>query len=106
MKKIIDGFLITALVCCICAFASCSKEGSGCKRTNVLYLLTWTYYVPEAALRQFENEYGCRVKVDTYDSNEVMYAKLMAGASGYDIAFPSQDYASIMLKQGMPKEID
>ena len=35
-----------------------------------------------------------------------MYAKFMAGASDYDIAFPSQDYASIMLKQGMLKEID
>lgn len=106
MKKTIDGILITALVCCVFGFASCSKESGGRKRSNVLYLFTWTYYVPEAALRRFESEYDCRVKVDTYDSNEVMYAKFMAGASGYDIAFPSQDYASIMLKQGMLKEID
>ena len=103
MKKIIDGILIAAFVCCVFGFSSCSGCGG---RSNVLYLFTWTYYVPEAALRQFESEYGCTVKVDTYDSNEVMYAKLRAGASGYDIAFPSQDYASIMLKQGMLKEID
>ena len=104
MKKIIDGIFIALILCCV--FASCSKEGGGRRRSNVLYLFTWTYYVPESAIRRFESEYGCTVKVDTYDSNEVMYAKLLAGASGYDIAFPSQDYASIMLKQGMLKEID
>ena len=35
-----------------------------------------------------------------------MYAKLRNGASGYDITFPSQDYTSIMIKQGMLQEID
>src|SRR5574344_1052602 len=76
------------------------------KDDNMLYLFNWTYYTPDSVLQAFEKEYGCTVKVDTFDSNEVMYAKLKAGASGYDITFPSQDYASIMIKQNMLREID
>ncbi len=76
------------------------------KDDNTLYLFNWTYYTPDSVLQAFEKEYGCTVKVDTFDSNEVMYAKLKAGASGYDITFPSQDYTSIMIKQNMLQQID
>ena len=44
--------------------------------------------------------------MDNFASNEEMFAKLKAGASGYDIVFPSQDYASIMIAEGMLKELD
>lgn len=76
------------------------------KDDGILYLYNWTYYTPDEVLRQFEKEYNCTVKVDTYDSNEVMYAKLKAGAQGYDIAFPSQDFTSLMINQGMVEQID
>ena len=35
-----------------------------------------------------------------------MFAKLKAGAKGYDIVFPSQDYVTIMIKENMLQEID
>ncbi len=43
---------------------------------------------------------------DTYDSNETMFAKLKAGARGYDLAMPSADYTSIMIKENMLLKID
>lgn len=39
----------------------------------------WTDYIDPAVLRQFEQETGTRVIYDTYDSNEVLEAKLLAG---------------------------
>lgn len=96
MKKILAAAAFFAPL-----FFSCSK-----KNENTLYLFNWTYYTPDAVIKQFENEFNCTVKVDTFDSNEVMYAKLLAGAAGYDITFPSQDYASIMIKQNMLEKID
>lgn len=33
-------------------------------------------------VQRFEQEHGCRVIIDTFDSNEAMYAKLKAGATG------------------------
>lgn len=83
------------------ALASCAK-----KDARTLYLYNWTYYTPDAVIAQFEQEFGCTVKVDSYASNEEMYAKLRAGAKGYDIVVPSQDYTSIMIKQGMLRELD
>lgn len=62
--------------------------------------------MPDSVIEQFEKEFDVDVKVDNYASNEEMFAKLLAGASGYDIVFPSQDYASIMIKLGMLREID
>lgn len=99
MKKLVFGLAALAVLVCV-SFSSCSKND------NTLYLYTWTYYTPEEVVRAFEKEYNCTVRIDTYDSNEVMYAKLKAGATGYDIVFPSQDYASIMIKQNMVMEID
>ena len=90
-----------AALAALITLSSCGK-----KDDNTLYLFNWTYYTPDSVLQDFEKEYNCKVKVDTFDSNEVMYAKLKAGADGYDITFPSQDYTSIMIKQGMLKKID
>ena len=43
---------------------------------------------------------------DNFASNEEMYTKLKAGGSGYDITFPSADYVSIMIKEGMLEKLD
>lgn len=79
---------------------------AGCAKKNTLYLFNWTYYTPASVIAQFEQEFGVNVKVDSYASNEEMFAKLKAGASGYDIVVPSQDYVSIMIKEGMLRELD
>lgn len=66
-----------------------------------LHVYTWADYVkPELVLR-FERENHCRVVMDTFDSNEAMYAKLKAGATGYDVLVPSSYMVSIMWDQGM-----
>ena len=109
MKKTNITIMAAAMFCGVLVLSSCSKKNGGNKgltEGSTLYLFNWTYYTPDSVLKEFEQKYNCTVKVDTFDSNEVMYAKLKAGATGYDITFPSQDYASIMINQGMLKEID
>ncbi len=101
MKKSITTVFVTAAVAAVMGLASCSKDDG-----KTLYLYNWTYYTPDEVLRDFEKEFDCTVKVDSYASNEEMYSKLRAGAKGYDIVVPSQDYVSIMIGQGMFQEID
>ncbi len=102
MKKIITKISVAIAATSLgLSFASCSKDNG-----KTLYLYNWTYYTPDEVLRDFEKEFDCTVKVDSYASNEEMYAKLRAGAKGYDIVVPSQDYASIMIAQGMLRELD
>jgi spermidine/putrescine transport system substrate-binding protein len=85
------------------SMSSCAKKDAGPK---TLYIFNWTYYTPDAVIEKFEKEYGCKVVYDSFDSNETMFAKLKAGGSNYDIVFPSADYVSIMIKEGMLAPID
>jgi putrescine transport system substrate-binding protein len=55
----------------------------------VLNLYNWAYYIPLEVLEDFEKETGIRVQLDTYDSNELLEAKLLTGHSGYDIVCPT-----------------
>ncbi|HOI62715.1 MAG TPA: extracellular solute-binding protein [Mesotoga sp.] len=71
-----------------------------------LILYGWSDYIPEEVIENFSKEYDVRVTYDTYDSNETMFAKLKAGARGYDLAMPSADYTSIMIKENMLLKID
>lgn len=79
---------------------------SGCSKKETLYLFNWTYYTPDSVIAKFEEEFDVKVKVDNFDSNETMYSKLKAGGGGYDIIFPSQDFASILINEKMLEEID
>jgi spermidine/putrescine transport system substrate-binding protein len=103
MKRLLSkaARVVVALcaICLIMSLGSCSKQKN-------LFIFNWTYYTPETVIEKFEKEYGCKVVYDSFDSNETMFAKLKAGGSNYDIVFPSADYVSIMVKEGMLAPID
>jgi spermidine/putrescine transport system substrate-binding protein len=78
----------------------------GCGRKDQLFIYNWTYYTPDSVIEKFEKEYKVKVNYDEFASNEDMFAKIKAGGSGYDIVFPSGDYVSIMINEGMLEKID
>jgi spermidine/putrescine transport system substrate-binding protein len=67
---------------------------------------TWSDYVKPDLVARFEAEHKCRVVIDTFDTNETMYAKLKAGATGYDLITPSSYMGEILWKQGMLETLD
>lgn len=56
---------------------------------QTLNLYNWADYVAPDALQRFQAETGIQVRYDTFDSAEVLDAKLLTGGSGYDIVFPA-----------------
>lgn len=79
----------------------------GCGQSKpVLHLYNWSDYIDPEVVSEFEAKFNCRVVTDTFDSNESMFAKLKAGATGYDIVFPSSYMVSVMHEQGLLQEID
>ena len=79
----------------------------GCgSRKPVLSVYTWSDYIKPSLVKRFEREQGCRVVIDTFESNEAMYAKLKAGASGYDLLTPSSYMVSLMNAQGLIRRLD
>jgi spermidine/putrescine transport system substrate-binding protein len=87
------------------ALLAAVAAGCGPKKP-VLHIYTWSDYVKPELVTRFEQENQCRVVIDTYDSNEAMYAKLKAGATGYDLLFPSSYMVKIMNQQGMLRKLD
>ncbi len=89
------------------ALAAAVLSITGCSKSQpVLHLYNWADYVKPELMAQFEQENHCKVILDTYDSNEAMYAKLKAGATGYDVAYPSSYMVKIMNDQGMLESLD
>ena len=66
-----------------------------------LALYNWGDYINPDVLAKFTEETGIAVTLDTYSSNEEMLAKIQAGATGYDIVFPSVHMNDIMIKLGL-----
>lgn len=69
-----------------------------------LNVYNWGDYINPAVLDAFSEEYGVDVTLDTYGSNEEMLAKIQAGATGYDIVFPSVHMHDIMYQLGLLAE--
>lgn len=80
----------------------------GCKSSSEpeLHIFTWSDYIKPAVIQQFKEKYKCRVIIDTFDSNESMYAKLKLGAAGYDVIFPSNYYLEVMVRQQMLRPLE
>lgn len=61
-------------------------------------LYTWSDYFPAELIDKFKEDTGVTLKVDYYDSNESLEAKLRASdGAGYDVVVPS-DYMVQILK--------
>ncbi|WP_460457794.1 polyamine ABC transporter substrate-binding protein [Arenimonas alkanexedens] len=74
---------------------------------QVVYVYNWSDYIAEDTLANFERDTGIRAVYDNYDSNEMLEAKLLAGASGYDLVFPSaRPFAQRHIQAGIYGPID
>ena len=87
-----------ALACGILAGCGPAKEE--------LHIYTWSDYIAPDVIKRFEEKYSCKVVVDTFDSNEAMYAKLQAGSTGYDIIMPTSYQIPLMAKNKMIQKLD
>jgi spermidine/putrescine transport system substrate-binding protein len=82
---------------------------TGCQSSsdrNELRVFMWSSYIKPDIIKQFEQKYNCEVMLDTYDTNEAMYAKLKLGANDYDIIFPSNYFFDILNHQKMLQPIN
>lgn len=78
----------------------------GCSEKNALYVYTWADYIDPELISKFEVDNNCKVVIDTFDSNETMYAKLMAGASGYDIIMPTEYIVPLLINANLIEKLD
>ena len=86
-------------------FALGVLSSSGSVKTE-LRVYTWSDYFDASVLAQFERLHDCRVRIETFDSNEAMCAKLLAGSAGYDVITPSTYMIQAMIDKRLIQALD
>lgn len=76
-------------------------------KNNVVNIYAWAEEIPQKVIQQFEKETGIKVNYSTFESPEVMLAKLRtSNHAGYDVIEPGSLLVERMRKQGMLLKLD
>ncbi|MDD5030963.1 MAG: extracellular solute-binding protein, partial [Rhodoferax sp.] len=120
MKKYLWSFALSALVLAACGkkeeppapvaapapAVSAPAPVAVNTEEKVLNIYNWPDYVPEGMIATFEKETGIKVNYDTFETNEALHAKLVAGNTGYDIVVPGSVFAKPQIEGGMFQPLD
>lgn len=120
MKKYLGAFALSALFLAGCGkkeepakaapaaapVASAPAAPAAPAEEKVLNIYNWPDYIPEGMIAAFEKETGIKVNYDTFETNEALHAKLVAGSSGYDIVVPGSVFAKPQIEGGLLQPID
>ena len=71
-----------------------------------LRLYNWGDYINPTVIEKFSEEFDVEVTLDTYSTNEELLARLQAGATGYDLVWPSVHMHDVMQKLGLLQKTD
>lgn len=95
MKKRL--FLLALNFLCAMAFAD----------DNVVNVYVWSQELSPDIAAQFQKDTGIKVNYSTFDSNEVLYAKMKASKEGeYDVVEPSSYYITRMARENRIEKLD
>jgi putrescine transport system substrate-binding protein len=75
-------------------------------KQRVVNYYNWSDYQDPTVLDAFTKETGITVRYDTFDSNDTLEAKLLAGQSGYDVVVPSAYFLARQIKAGIFQPLD
>ncbi len=78
----------------------------GAAEERVVNVYNWSDYVDPKSLEAFTKETGIKVIYDTYDSDEILETKLLAGKTGYDVVVPGAHFLQREIKAGVLAKLD
>ncbi len=73
---------------------------------KVVNIYNWSDYIDDSILSDFTKETGIKVVYDTFDQNETVETKLLAGKTGYDIVVPTAYFLQRQIKAGVFQKLD
>jgi putrescine transport system substrate-binding protein len=76
------------------------------EQERVVNFYNWSDYIDPTILDSFTAETGIKVRYDTFDSNDTLEAKLLAGKSGYDVVVPSGYFLARQIAAGIFRKLD
>ncbi|QJC56644.1 Putrescine-binding periplasmic protein SpuD [Polaromonas vacuolata] len=73
---------------------------------KILNVYNWPDYIAKDMVANFSKETGIKVNYQTFENNEALQAKLVAGNSGYDIVVPGAVFAKPQIDAGLLLKLD
>jgi putrescine transport system substrate-binding protein len=73
---------------------------------RVVNFYNWSDYIAPSVLEDFTKQTGIKVRYDTFDSNDTLEAKLLAGNSGYDVVVPTAYFLARQIEAGIFLKLD
>ena len=86
--------------------AAAAFAGPAWAEEKVVNVYNWEEYIDDTTLADFEKETGIKVVYSTFDSNDTLEAKILAGKSGYDVVFPSGAFLQRQIAAGAYQKLD
>jgi putrescine transport system substrate-binding protein len=83
-----------------------APTGAQAQKERVVNIYNWTDYVAPTTIEDFTKETGIKVRYDTFDSNDTLETKLLAGKSGYDVVVPTAYFLERQIKAGVFQKLD
>ncbi len=102
MKKLMPVVLYMTMAALF--LEGCSGKADNSAGEVIVY--NWGEYIDPEVLTMFEEETGIQVVYDEFETNEIMYPKVEAGASKYDVICPSDYMIEKMIQNGLLAEIN
>ncbi len=108
MTKIFAKLIGLSLVSVTALAGASILTGCGNKEDNskALYVYNWGEYIDPEVVGDFEKETGISVVYDEFETNEVMYPKIDADPSQYDVICPSDYMIAKMAENGLLAKLD
>ena len=103
MKKTV-ALLLTLSLAVLPLTACGSASSSGSNGEVVVY--NWGEYIDPDTISMFEEETGIKVIYDEFETNEIMFPKIEASASKYDVVCPSDYMIKKMIENDLLAEIN
>ncbi len=85
--------------------SGCGSSSSGGENGQVV-VYNWGEYIDPEAIAMFEEETGIEVIYDEFETNEMMYPKVEAGATQYDVVCPSDYMIQKMIDNDLLMQLD
>ena len=81
----------------------------GCSNKNYSQEINFFNYgenIDDETIKEFENQYGIKVNMETFDDMEAMYQKISSGAGKYDVVLVSDALMPRMIKNNLVQELN
>ena len=98
------------------ALAACSKRepassisaptAAAGSEEKVLNIYSWPDYIGKDMVANFETETGIKINYQTFENNEALQAKLVAGQTGYDVVVPGAVFSKSQIDSGLLMKLD